>query len=378
MFKYIFLLFLVLIDPSYGKSWGIWINQPETNYKLKVGGRLQGSVYLTDGEDSVQDFYVRRARLNVDYRPDVTQKIILDVRNDRANYADDGEGKFSLGDFYWQHQLSDHTVIRLFRAKVDVSYSQTSSSKDLVHIERAAIAEHAANFINESRRASNAQILGTYENWTYQLLFGDGVQSDDLEDLNGRAVTAIINQKFMYGTKIRYYFFDNTDKKIQETFYGKGKSLSLGFGYFQQDHLKLNFIGIQQASSQKTLVRKLTNLELRAVFGRFSFLAEYFRFDGDIIDISNSNFDSSAGAYLLAEYYFTKNLKHSFYFRTEQHDRYLVSKEDMTARATGIGYNHYVDEEALRWGIYWQTRPKNDAISSEHENSLNTYFAMNY
>ena len=376
MLKYIF-IFLVLINNSYAKSWGIWINKPESEYKLKVGGRLQGSLLHSDANEGVQDFYVRRARLNVDYRPKAKQQIILDVRNDKVNHADSGEGSFTLGDFYWRYKLSENNQIRLFRSKVDVSYSQTSSSKHLVHIERAAVAEYAASFINESRRASNAQLLGSYHNFSYQLLIGDGVQSGDLEDLYGNSVSAIVNQRLMYGGKFRYYFFDDTQHKIQESFYGKGKSLSIGLGYFQQDQLKLD-LGSSQVTPQKTLVRKLTNVELRAVLGRFNFLAEYFRFDGDIIDVDDALFDSSAGGYVLAEYYFTKDLKHSIYFRTEQHNRYLSSDEDMKVAATGIGYNHYIDEEALRWGAYVQSSPKNDALLLEQENSLNVYVAMNY
>jgi hypothetical protein len=359
---------------AHAKDWGIWIKSPDSEYKLKVGGRLQGSLLTSDAGDGNQDLYVRRARLNLDYRPDSKQSISIDIRNDKANEGDGGEREFALGDFFWQYKLNDNMKIKLFRGKVDVSYSQTCSSRNLVHIERTGPAEHAAGFINESRRASNAQLNGVVDNYlTYHLVVGDGVQSGDLEDLSGSSVSEIVNQRLMYGGKVRYYFFDDTKKKIQESFYGKGRSLSIGLGYFQQDNLKIKY-----GSSQKTLVRKLTNVEVRGVFGRFSFLAEYFRFDNDLINLGNDTFDTSAGYYAQAEYHFTADLKHAFYVRTESHDRYLASDDDYSVNATGIGYNHYIDEEALRWGIFAQTRPENETLSLEAETSINTYIAMNY
>lgn len=375
MFAYILVIFLVILNCAHAKPWGIWIQKPDSNYKLRVGGRLQGSLFSSDrsNDENLQDFYVRRARFNAEYRPDAKQRIILDVRNDKSNYRDSGEGHFTLGDFYWQYILSENLKVRLFRSKVDVSYSQTSSSKHLVHIERTGVAEHAASFINQSRRASNAQVLGAFNHWTYQLMIGDGVQSGDIEDIGGNSVTAIKSQRLIYGGKVRYYFFDDTKKKIQESFYGKGKSLSFGMGYFHQDQLKLDL-----GNSQKTIVRNLTNIELRAVLGRFNFLAEYFRFDGDIIDLNSLKIDSSAGAYVLVEYYFSKNLKHSLYLRSERHNRHLASNDDMKLNANGIGYNHYIDEEALRWGAYLQNRPENKVLALDEESSLNLYIAMNY
>ncbi len=358
------------------KDWGYWIQSPDSSKKLRIGGRLQGAMSLTDEEDSTQDFYIRRMRLNLEYYPMENQKIYLDIRSDKTNYKDKGELPFLIGDAYWEYKTSKTTNIRVYRGKADVSYSQTTSSRNLLFIERAAIAEHAAGFITESRRGANVQANGTIDNrFTYQLIFGDGVQSDDLEDLGGNGVTSIIAQNFFYGAKLRYYFFHNQkDFKPSDTTYGKGQTLAIGAGYFIQNKLKIAY----NASDEEVLNRTLLNVDLKFSKGRFNLLTEYFRFTNDLIDLPSSTFGASSGFTHQLEVMITNDLKHAIYFKNEDFNRYEDSASDSHYQASGIGYNHYIDEVALRWGVFLEDIKENQNIGQDAMKKFTLYTMMNY
>ena len=129
--------------------------------EVEIGGRLQGVMQLNPDNNN-QDLFLRRTRVNILYRPAPNQKISFDLRNDNANKEDDGDGNFAIGDAYWQFK-KDNYKIRLFRAKVDVSYSATSSSKHLFEPSRQSSVDYASNFIVHNRRATNIQINSNFQ-----------------------------------------------------------------------------------------------------------------------------------------------------------------------------------------------------------------------
>ena len=137
--------------------------------------------------------------------------------------------------------ILDHPTfqnVKLFRSKVDVSYSQTSSSKHLFNPERTVTAEKASSFVVQDRRANNVQVNGTLGQAYYQIAVSDGVNSGDLEDLSGDTVSSVEGQKLTYGGKLRYFFIGNPKKtKIQDTYYGHEDVLSLGIGHFRNEKI---------------------------------------------------------------------------------------------------------------------------------------------
>lgn len=353
---YIYLLIILIPLSTFAKD-------------IQITGRLQGS--LVSSKD-YQDFYVRRARVNFKFNLDNDQYIYTDVRSDKVNLDDEGEGGFALGDFFLNKKLNESLTLRLFRSKVDVSYTQTSSSKDLTVLERPKVSDIASNFISQSRRASNIQLLGEYKNLGYQIVIGDGVHSSDLEDLDGTVINSIEKQRLMYGTKLRYYFFDNTDKNIKEVFLDPKKSLSIGLGAFFQDNLEINY-----ANKSKTLNRKLFNFELRYVHEYFHLLLEYFKFQDDLIDLATDTFDDSHGYYLLGEYFFLNSFDYSVYFRVEDHNR-NPAKNNFNERSYGLGFNHYLNGQGLRIGVFGQKLEQNNNLSIQDESKFNLYITMSY
>lgn len=360
-------VFIVLFLISYN-LYAIELN------KLQVTGRLQGSLAATDLNNGEQDFYVRRARVNFKFQVNENEYIYTDVRSDRVNYQDKGEGEFKIGDFYWNYNLNENLNIHLLRSKVDVSYSQTSSSKNLVNPDRAFIADFASSFISEARRASNIQLNGDYKNWQFQIVLGDGVQSSALKDLANNSIDEILNQKLIYGGKVRYFFFDNTDKQINESVTSAKKSLSIGLGSFRQDGLKIAYLN----NKEKTLYRMLTNLEIRGIFESFHFLLEYFHFNDDLIDLSNDEFANSGGYSLLGEYFLFNAFEYSIYARIEDFDRWNDSSKNYHQRASTIGFNHFINAQKLRLGFSAQKLYKNKWLNIDDESKFNLYITMDY
>jgi phosphate-selective porin len=372
----ILLILLVFANSAFAKDWGISLHKKDTEYKLKIGGRLQGAIALSDKTDNTQDIYMRRMRFNVEYKPKKAHKIYMDIRNDKTNKGDVGEVAFTLGDAYWQYTINDTLKLKAFRAKIDVSYSQTTSSKNLLNTERAAISNHASNFISQSRRGSNLQLNGLAGKLQYQVVFGDGAQSGDLKDVGGSAVTSIVAQKFFYGAKLRYHFF-NSDKKHKnkDTTYGKGRALSLGVGYFTQNKLKITY---NAGANTTSLKRQLTNIELKLNLGKFSLLAEVFNFKDDLIDLTTSTFGKSGGHAVSAELFVTNNLKHALYFKNEDFERNSDGAIDSYYQSNGVGYNWYIDEESLRFGVYMEDIKENQNISQDADKKFTLYTMMNY
>lgn len=366
-------LFIILIfipsmiwakDYQYG--WGVQLN--EKNKQVKIGGRIQ-AIAMSDSETETQDFYLRRLRLNVSYKPWDDHKIVYDIRNDSANQKDEGEEGFVIGDAYWQIKFKHPYIknIRFFRAKVDVSYSQTSSSKNLLTPERAVASEFASDFIVHNRRATNFQINGNFGPLAYQAVVSDGVQSDDLEDTNDNALASITAQKFTYGAKFRYFIFGDARKNhVQDTFYGKNDTFSLGYGVFQND--KITVSNSSGGLSNFSFARTLNNIDLSLSYQNLRLLAEYFEFQGDLIDLTQTTKEnilgSSKGGYAQIEYLVTENW--APYVILEEFNRVDTAQTIIQV----YGLNYYDLMEARRYGLNYKI------LDDEHQ--LYAHIMLNF
>jgi hypothetical protein len=170
--------------------------------ETKLGVRFQGVVRQQEIEShggiktTEQDMYLRRARLeyHLDWGNGFEQS--LDIRNDNINLEDRGMGNFRLGDAYIKKVLERGSFkhdFRVFKAKVDISRSQTVSSADLIYLNRPQSSVFASSYISQNRRANNLQWNGTYKDkLAWHLVIGDGTQSEAFEDLSTAVRSATI------------------------------------------------------------------------------------------------------------------------------------------------------------------------------------------
>lgn len=375
----IVVLSLITICQSAFADWGVTVGG-EDGKKVKIGGRLQGVMtQVNDGDEQTEDFYLRRTRINVEYKPLPDQKLYFDVRSDKVNKDDDGEGGFTLGDAYWQYSFKNYPSIhnvKLFRGKVDVSYSQTTSSKNLLQPTRATISDHASNYISHNRRANNAQINGSFGSRVYyHLVIGDGIHSSKLKDIGGTAVTSIDNQKFMTGGKIRLFALgDAKTFKNKDTQYGPKKEVFLGLGHFTIPKIKYT----SSAGTEEEFSRSLTNIELVASFDRVRFIAESYDFQGELETESDGETDSSNGHTASLEVYLDKNYQWAAYIQAESWNKWN-SEDDYVFAKNGIGVNRYFHNDLLRVGAVYEVTAENEDLGiDEDETQMSLYMMMNF
>jgi hypothetical protein len=174
-------------------NWGVQVTSMENSkFSLKLGTRLQTITNFSSQQDSLSDnkknyfdSSIRRSRLQVEAKYKEGIKLYMDIRNDNINEDDRGEGDFNLGDGYIEVKnifSVDGLNLRAFRAKVHVSRSETVSSSKILIPNRAYIADEAAQFVSHNRRASNIQLLGNHDKFSYQIVLGDGVHKSKFND----------------------------------------------------------------------------------------------------------------------------------------------------------------------------------------------------
>lgn len=356
-------------------GWGLALE--EAGKKIKIGGRIQG-IIENDSETESQDFYLRRTRFNIAYKPWDGHTFVYDIRNDNANKADKGEGKFSIGDAFWKIDVDNGWVdyIKVFRSKVDISYSQTSSSKNLFNPDRAGVAEHASDFVVHNRRAANLQANGHFGDLAYQVVLSDGVDSGDLKSVTGDTeVEGVNHQKFTYGTKLRYFFQGSGKRnKVQDTFYGTYDTLSLGVGYFANDGINVALDDAREFSFR----RSVTNVELSYAFKNFRFLGEYFSFTGDLVNLDATDkkdmLGDSNGYFTQAEYVFGKWAPYVGY---EEFDKWS-SEDEYVQKVTTLGINYYKNLEAERFGLTYKKTENDEGLGGKDSERLYAYMMLNF
>ncbi len=365
----------IWMSAASASEWGAAFE--DMDRKVKIGGRIQ-AIAEDDSEKDGQDFYLRRVRLNLEYSPWENHKFVYDIRNDSSNKGDKGDGKFSIGDAYWGIKVKNPYIknIKLFRAKVDVSYSQTSSSRNLLNPDRADISEHASDFIVANRRAANAQVNGNVGNLAFHLVISDGVQSGDLETLEGsKSVEKVNSQNFTYGGKFRYYFLGYSRKnKVQDTFYGEVDTFSIGLGHFINDKINTQL----DDATELTFRRTLTNVDLSYAYKNFRLLGEYFEFEGDLLNLDESSkskmLGKSGGYYLNSEYVVGKWAPNLGY---ELFDRNLDESE-YKQKSYNIGLNYYDLNASRRYGFTYKKTENEDGLGGETFERLYGHIMLNF
>ena len=333
----------------------------------RIGTRLQGVMEHNDKSMQEsnrvdQDFFLRRARLQVGFDWKNGWSQYMDIRNDRVNQGDKGEGDFNLGDAFISKKLSTgefNHKFKFFRAKVDISRTQTVSSARILYLNRAKSSDFAANYISHNRRANNLQWNGDYkEKVEWQLVVGDGVQSASFTDALGKKADGVGDKKFIYGTKARVYLLGKKQKKLNETFFATDRLLSVGGGVFTQQDVRFSYGGESHVTD-----RTLTNLEITAVFGRLSLMGEFFHFSSVAPDFKNSLSQSVASQSFFLQSEYKLNDKWSLYARYEDWNKAL-SLENFTLENYVLGLNHYYQGNKTKFGFFVDQTRNDQNISS--------------
>ncbi len=372
--------FFLLTSTSAFAEWGTEIKGTPNLKSIRLGVRLQGIAEYSDDEgNDVQnvDLFARRTRLQVQTNFYNGWKTYFDLRNDKTNHgADGGEGEFILGDGYIQIPLTESAKLRLFRAKVDMSFSQTVSSSKLIYLERSAISDYASNYVSESRRATNIQLNGTLldKSLVYQLVIGDGIGENDFEDATGGSANSFISQGPMIGAKLRYYLMGDNPGKLKEAGLGNERYLSLGVGHFNLSDIAYKAMASTDPDTE--IDRSLTNIELVLKHGAVTFIAEYFDFDGEVDDFDAGNDSgSSDGSYALLDYFFGE--KHSLYVRHETWDRF---SNTTTREYEGnlIGYNYYLKGNKIRFGLAYNEAIQTIGTTENKTKKIQTHMMLHF
>ncbi len=337
---------------------------------VKIGIRLQSTFenYKVDYADPLKedintmDAYLRRMRLEVGAGFSKHVSFTMDIRNDKANYQDKGEGKFNVGDAYLKikkpfENLGSLVNFKFYRGKIDVSRTETVKSAWVVHYDRPHVADEAAQFISHNRRATNAQIYGNWKKKIhYELAFGDAIYSGkfkdateykDLKSKGGK----IVEQSYFYGGKIFISPFDGwEEKKRTETYFGYGKHFEIGVGYWVVPKIKY-----KDPSSHNTheIDRTLINYEMSAHYKGFFIQAEYFDFDGVIKDWTTNEVGKSKGWYITSEYVFKDFYYIAPFIRHEEWKRW-DNGGDYKLKSDVYGINWYLRGNTTKVGIAYQ------------------------
>lgn len=346
-------------------KWGVVVTDEEDPFELRLGTRLQTVTSYQVREDGItgdkvnfQDFYARRVRFQVEAKYKENLRFYMDVRNDNANKNDSGEGSFNVGDAYMEVKNvfgSDHLKLRAFRAKVDVSRTETISSSNLLFLDRPHVADEAAQFVSHNRRAMNFQLLGNFNNrLKFQLVAGDGVSGEDFNDATGEDLGSgnIYRQNFMVGGKVKLSPFEGwEDPSPVETYFGEGKHFTIGYGVFHTGDIQYDSGTIQGAEVSRTL----TNVEASAHYYNLTLQGEFFLFDGVVENFgaSAANVGSSEGYYVQGEYVIPALSYVSPFVRYESWDRFK-ERDDYNLESYVAGVNWYMKGNKIRIGLFYQ------------------------
>jgi len=335
---------------------------------IKVGVRMQGTFENYKEEDKATgnttidnwDAYMRRARLEVAVGFSKNVSFSMDIRNDKINYQDKGEGSTTIGDAYIKIKKPFDTSLvnfKLYRAKVDVSRTETVKSAWVVHYDRPHVADEAAQFVSHNRRATNVQMYGHWNHKIhYQVAVGDGVASDKFHDAVGNSLSdvggSIKEQDFMYGGKIFVSPIPGwEEKKRTETYFGVGKHFEVGVGYWRVPRIRF----ADGTGVKHTIDRTLINYEMSAHYKGAFIQAEYFDFDGIVKDFENSPtiIGKSNGWYVTGEYVFPEFYYIAPFIRYEEWDKW--EKEDgYKLKSQIFGMNWYLRGNTIKVGVGYQ------------------------
>ncbi len=341
---------------------------------LKAGVRIQGTFESkhTDYADAaktdttVNDAYLRRVRFEVAAGFGEHTSFVMDIRNDKSNYGiENTEGQFSVGDAYVRIKKPFGTSLvnfKLYRAKIDVSRTETVKSARVIDYDRPYVADAAAQYISFNRRGANVQMYGDWKKKVhYQIAAGAASSPAKVLDAAGSktADADLTDQSFFYGGKIRLSPFDGWEEtKRTETWFGVGKHVSLGAAYWIVPTIR-GTIDNGTDSAAFDLSRSLLNVEFSAHYHGAFVQAEYFRF-GDAVkqwdpteNGGTIETGESTGWYVTGEYVFSDFYYVAPFARYESWDRFTdADGYDVTSTVGGL--NWYLRGNTTKVGMYWQ------------------------
>lgn len=343
---------------------------------LKAGVRIQGAFEnrsvdnVTGADTSISEAYLRRVRFEVAAGFNKWTSFTMDVRNDKANYADKGEQTFNVGDAYVKIKKPFNTSLvnfKLFRAKIDISRTETVKSARVLHHDRPQVADEAAQYITHNRRGTNAQMYG---NWNkkvhYQIAAGDGVASAKFKDASGDSIGSsgdVTQGSFFYGGKVVLSPFDGWEETSRtETYFAKGKHFEVAAGYWVSPDIAYKN-GKGNDTIAQTIDHTLTNLEISAHYKGLFVQAEYFDFDGVVKDKNSAETGKSNGWYATSEYVIEELNYLAPFVRYESWDKFEgTDGYDFTSAMVGV--NWYLKGNSIKAGLTYQEDKYGTALKS--------------
>lgn len=334
---------------------------------FKAGVRIQGTLEskstdyddITKSDTTVDDAYLRRVRLEVAAGFGEHASFTMDLRNDKSNYGvDNEEGSFNVGDAYVKIKKPFDTSLvnfKLYRAKIDVSRTETVKSARVIAYDRPYVADAAAQYISRNRRAANVQMYGDYKKKIqYQIAAGSATNPAKVKDAMGNTDGGIdlSDQSFFYGGKIKLSPFDGWEELANtETYMGVGKHFTLGAAYWSVPTMEGKTGGAQPIDLSPSLI----NVEASAHYKGLMVQGEYFKFDDTVEDWSAAtlNVGSSSGWYVTSEYVFSDFYYIAPFVRYESWDRF-EGKDGYDSSSTMAGLNWYLRGNSTKVGIYYQ------------------------
>ncbi len=354
---------------------------PEDNKDMwfKAGVRIQGTFENVDSaqDGSQSDAYLRRTRFEAQAGFGKHASFVMDIRNDKVNLDQKGEQTFNVGDAYVKIKKPFDTSLvnfKLYRAKIDVSRTETVKSARVIAYDRPKVADYAAQFITHNRRGTNAQMYGDWDKKVhYQIAAGDATYEGSLDDAKGKSVTEgkaeIDKQTFFYGGKIVLSPFDGWEETQRtETYMGEGKHFEIGAGYWAVNSIKvLDNTGTgTDGVFRGVLKNELINLEMSAHYKGLFVQAEYFKMK-DVVATFNAptlNTGTSTGWYATSEYVIPELAYLAPFVRYEKWDRFDdLDGYDYEAKIAGV--NWYLRGNTTKVGLYVQKEKKDVNIGDD-------------
>ena len=341
---------------------------------LKAGVRIQGT-YENKHTDyngaetntNINDAYLRRVRFEVAAGFGKHASFVMDVRNDKSNYTiQNDEGNFNVGDAYVKIKKPFDTSLvnfKLYRAKIDISRTETVKSARVIAYDRPYVADIAAQYISFNRRGANVQMYGDWNKKIhYQIAAGSASSPTKILDAAGDKASSdnisIDQQSFFYGGKVRLSPFDGWEEtKRTETYFGQGKHLSVGASYWSVPTLKgtNSNTAINPDGAAFDLNRELINIEASAHYYGFFIQGEYFKFKDAVNDWAADTIETgdSSGWYVTSEYVMPELGYVAPFVRYESHDRY-ENTDDTTVTSALAGVNWYLRGNTTKVGFIYQ------------------------
>lgn len=335
---------------------------------LKAGVRIQGTLEskqinsndIDTADITIQDAYLRRVRFEVAAGFGEHSSFVMDMRNDKSNYGiDNEEGQFSVGDAYVKIKKpfnSSLLNVKLYRAKIDVSRTETVKSARVIAYDRPYVADAAAQYISFNRRGANVQAYGDWEKKIhYQVAVGSAANPDKVKDAGGTSGTSVdmTQQSFFIGGKVKLSPFNGwEEKKVTETYMGQGKHFTLGAAYWVIPTME----GTTDNNATLNVQRSLINVELSAHYHGLMIQGEYFKFNDvvqDITAVNSLNVGTASGYYVTSEYVFTDLYYVAPFIRYESWNRF-EEEDGYDATSTLVGINWYLRGNTTKIGAYYQ------------------------